>query len=192
MKKGKYISLILRAKQTVFTFQDIAMLWRDASQAARVRINYYIKSGEIYPIRRGIYAKDKNYDKLELAVKIYSPAYVGLETVLAQAGLIFQYYSRIFVVSYLSREIKCDGQIYDFRKIKNSVLANKQGVENRNNLAIAAKERAFLDVLYLNKNYHFDNLRPLDWKRVFEILPIYQNKKMEERVKKLYKEFLKQ
>ena len=28
---------------------------------------------------------------------------------------------------------------------------------------VASKERAFLDILYLNKDYHFDNLSPLNF-----------------------------
>ena len=60
MKKGDYISTILRSKQTVLSVKDIMLLWGEsASDAARVRINYYTKNGDLYRIRRGIYAKDK-------------------------------------------------------------------------------------------------------------------------------------
>ena len=86
MKKGNYILAILRSKKTVFSFKDIALLWRDSSKAARVRINYYVKNGDIYPVCRGFYAKDRNYDKFELATKIYAPAYISFETVLGRAG----------------------------------------------------------------------------------------------------------
>jgi len=55
---------------------------------------------------------------------------------------------------------------------------------------MATPERAFLDVLYLNKDYYFDNLSGLNWEKVFEILPVYEgNKRMERRVKEQYKEF---
>lgn len=189
MKKGDYISTILRSKKTVFSFKDIVLLWRDSGNAARVRINYYLRNGDLYRIRQGIYAKDKNYDRFELSTRIFTPAYVSFETILAQAGIIFQYYSQIFVASYLSREIKIEGQTYSFRKIKDSVLVNKLGIEKKSNYYIACPERAFLDVLYLNKDYYFDNPSGLSWEKVFEILPIYNNKRMEKKVRKHYEEF---
>lgn len=189
MEKGQYLSTILRCDKTVFSFGDIAMLWGESTLAARIRVSYYIKSGELVRIRRGIYAKDKNYNKLELASRIFTPAYVSFETVMGQAGITFQYHNQIFVASYLTREIFCDNQKYSFRKIKKLVLNNAIGVENENNCAIATRERAFLDILYMNKDYHFDNLSPLDWNKVFEILPIYGNKRMDKKVKEIYNHF---
>jgi len=41
-------------------------------------------------LRRGLYAKDNSYDKNELATKIYIPSYISFETVLRNAGAIFQ------------------------------------------------------------------------------------------------------
>lgn len=188
MKKGDYISAILRSKQTVFSVKEIMLLWGEpTSDAARVRINYYARNGHLHRIRRGFYAKDKSYNRLELATKIFSPSYISLETVLGRAGITFQHYSQIFVVSYISRELKVDGQVYSYRKVKDAILTNHLGVEHRENYSIASAERAFLDVIYLNKDYHFDNLSILNWDKVFEILPVYGgNKRMEKTVKKYY------
>jgi len=182
------LSKILRAKNTIFTFKDISLLWKETeANLVRRRINHYVKTGKLYPLRRGIYAKDKNYDRWELATKIYPPSYISFETVLAKAGIIFQYYGQIFVASYLSREITIDNQVYVYRKIKDSILTNNAGIEISNNYSLASPERAFLDIIYLYKEYHFDNLSSLNWEKVFEILPIYQNKKMESRVQKYFK-----
>ncbi|HBH46099.1 MAG: hypothetical protein A2445_01980 [Candidatus Jacksonbacteria bacterium RIFOXYC2_FULL_44_29] len=187
MKKGAYLAAILRSQKTVFTFKDISLLWQDIdSKTARVRINYYVKNGQLCKIRRGFYAKNKDYSKLELATRIFTPSYVSFETVLGQAGITFQYYSQIFVASYLSRAIVCDAQNYAFRKIKDNILTNSIGVEHRQEVAMATKERAFLDTIYINKDYHFDNLLPLDWEQIFVILPIYQNRRMTEKVKQFY------
>ncbi|MCK4401459.1 type IV toxin-antitoxin system AbiEi family antitoxin domain-containing protein, partial [bacterium] len=188
MKKGDYISSILRSNKTVFSFKDIALLWGNSNDAARVRVNYYVKNDQLYRIRRGFYAKDKNYDRSELAAKIFTPSYVSFETVLAREGVIFQYYSQIFAASYLTRDIVCDNQTYSYKKIKALVLANNAGVENKEECSIATKERAFLDTIYINKDYHFDNLSPLDWDRVFEMLPMYNNKRMAKKVKEFYED----
>lgn len=189
MEKG-LLSRLLRSAQTILTFKDIALILRDTrKQAIASAVSYYVKNGELFRLRRGVYAKDKKYNKFELGTKIYTPSYISFETVLAQAGVIFQYYGLIFVASYQTREIMCDNQKYSFRKIKDSILTNPIGIENKNGYFIASPERAFLDVLYLNRDYHFDNLVPLDWKKVFSLLPLYGNKTMRKRVEFYYNNF---
>jgi len=188
MQKGDYLTTILRSAKTVFTSRDIAILWQDpGSSATRVRISYYVKKGDLIRLRKGLYVKNKDYNKLELATRIFTPSYVSFETVLAREGLIFQMYQPIFVVSYTTRKISIDDQVYSFKTIKNNVLTNSLGIENINETSIASKERAFLDTLYVNNNYYFDNLRSLDWEKVFQILPIYSNHRMVKKIKQLHK-----
>lgn len=189
MSKGDYLADILRSPKTIFTTSDIALLWGEqGSNSTRVRLNYYVKRGDLYRIRRGLYAKDKNYNKVELATRIFIPSYISFETVLAQKGVIFQYYSQIFAASYLSRSVIIDEQTYSFRQISKDILINPAGIEHKEEISIATKERAFLDTLYNNTNYHFDNMGTLDWNKIFEILPIYHNKSMTKTVEKLYSE----
>lgn len=189
MEKGNYLTAILKSAKTALNIQDIAMLWQDSNtDAARVRLSYYVRNGDLYRIRRGLYAKNKQYNKLELATRIFTPSYVSFETVLAKEGLIFQYQTKIQVASYLTREIEIDGQVYSYKKIKNAILTDSLGVENLNETSIATQERAFLDTLYTNTNYHFDNLRSLDWDKVFNILPIYDNKRMTKVIDQLFKQ----
>lgn len=175
MKNG-FLKSLLRSSQTVFTFKDLLLQWDGIDVVtARKRVNYYIQTKALYPIRRGIYAKDKNYDPFELATKIYTPAYISFETVLGKAGITFQYYSQIFVASYQSKELEVDEQRIVFRTLKNSILLNSSGIVNQGSYSIATPERAFLDTVYLNKDYHFDHLVPLDWDGVYALLPIYGN-----------------
>ena len=188
MSKGSYLSAILRSPKTIFTSKDIALLWHESnSNAARVRLNYFVNKGDLIRLRKGLYAKSEKYNTLELATRILVPSYVSFETVLAREGLIFQYYGKIFVASYVSREITINQQTYSFRKLKRQVLLNSQGVQNTYETSIAVKERAFLDLLYLNSNYHFDNIRSLDWDLIFEILPIYINQRLTKTIRDIYK-----
>ena len=187
MEKDHY-STLLRSKNTVFTFKELSLIWNETDvKIIKKRVYRYTKMGKLYTIRKGIYAKDKNYDKLELANKIFTPAYISLETVLSREGIVFQQYDKIFVVSYLSREISCDGHTYVFRRMKDVVLTNSLNIERKGNSYIASKERAFLDTLYLNKSYHFDNLSSIDWEKSFEMLPIYGNKAMAKRLDSYHK-----
>lgn len=187
MQKGQYLEAILRSPKTIFSLKDVTLLWGEpATGSVRVRLNHYARRGKLYRLRRGFYAKDKHYNKLEFATRLFTPAYVSFETILAREGLVFQFYSQVSVASYLSRDIEVDGQTYSFKKIKTSILTNSLGVEVRDETSLATKERAFLDTLYLHTEYHFDNLDSLDWDKVFEILPIYHNRSMAERVHRLH------
>lgn len=188
VKKGEYLDILLRSSKTVFSTKDVALLWGEKSEAAaRVRLSYYVRAGKLIRIHRGLYAKDKNYDKFELATRIYTPSYISFETVLTRAGINFQYYSNIFVASYVAREIKIDDQKFTFVRMKSYVLSNTDGIDHKAGYAIATKERAFLDRIYVSRDYHFDNLDSLDWDVVFRILPIYNNKRMTKKVNAYFK-----
>jgi predicted transcriptional regulator of viral defense system len=189
VEKGDYLQTLLRSPKTVLAYKDIILLWGEpGSEAVRVRLNYYVRNGDLHRIRRGLYAKDKNYNKAELATRIFVPSYVSFETVLSKEGVIFQFYNQIFVATYLTRELRIDGQVYSFRKIRDIILTNPAGVVHRDECSIATKERAFLDTLYINTDYHFDNPGGLDWSQVFEMLPYYENKRMTRKVRELYEQ----
>jgi predicted transcriptional regulator of viral defense system len=186
--KGEYVEILLRSSKTVFSTKDIALLWGEKTEvAARVRLSNYIKTGKLIRICRGLYAKDKNYNRFELATRIYTPSYISFETVLTRAGINFQFYSNIFVASYVTRDIEVGDQKISFIRMKDYVLSNGIGIEHSDNIAIASKERAFLDRIYISKDYHFDNLDALNWDKVFDILPIYHNKRMNKKVEEYFK-----
>lgn len=185
LKKGEYLYALLRSPKTIFSTKDAALLWgEEKDSTVSVRLNKYVRTGKLIRVRRGLYAKDKNYDKLELATKIFTPSYISFETVLAKAGIIFQFYGQILVASYLTREVTVDDKKYSYKRVRDSILTNHMGIEAKNNYHTASPERAFLDIVYSSRDYHFDNLSPLNWERVFDILPIYKNKSMERRVKR--------
>jgi hypothetical protein len=57
------------------------------------------------------------------------------------------------------------------------------GIEQRDNIAIATPERAFLDMVYLsNGQCYFDNLRPIKKDFIKQLLPLYNSKRLQERV----------
>ena len=186
--KGEYLEILLRSSKTVFSTKDAALLWNeDNNLVVTDRLKRYARREKLIRLRRGIYVKDKNYNRFELATKIYTPSYISFETVLTHTGINFQRYDTIFVASYLTRDIEVDGQKISYIRIKDYVLTNITGIEHQNGVAIATKERAFLDRVYISQDYHFDNLNVLDWDKVFAILPIYNNKKMTQRVRKYFK-----
>ncbi len=173
--------------ETVFSIDEISQLFPNlAHKNIRDRLYYFTKVGKLKRLHYGIYAKEE-YNSLELANKLYRPSYISLETVLAKAGVVFQYYETIFVVSYLTREVKLSEISIQYRQIKGNVLTNTQGIEQKSGYFIATLERAFLDAVFIYKNYHFDNLDAIDWEKVNELKKIYANKSFEKRVKEYYK-----
>ena len=109
-----------------------------------------------------------------------------MEYVLARAGVTFQYSDEITCVSYQGRTIEIDGKSYVFRQINPIIWTNMQGVEQRDNIAIATPERAFLDMMYLSSGQcYFDNLHPLNKKKVQQLLPLYNSPTLTKRVEAL-------
>ena len=184
--KVDIVLALYKESRTVFRLKDIAILVGEESfQSLNKKLNYYVQTGKLENPRKGIYAKP-GYNIEELACTIFSPSYISLEYVLQKAGIVFQYDSRITSVSYLSRNVEVGNQPFVFRKIKGSALVNTLGIiRQTNHINIASPERAFLDLLYLEKDYYFDNLNPLNKELIRKLLPVYQSKVLSETVTKL-------
>jgi len=175
--------------QTVFTLKEISLFFPHLSyQSLKDKLAYAVETNKLRHLRKGIYTKE-SFNPLELANKICTPSYISLETVLRNEGLIFQEYKTIFVASYLTRKIVIDNIEIYYRKIKNDILINQIGIEEKGNYFIANKERAFLDAIFLYKNYHFDNLKPLNWDVVNTMKKIYHSRVLEKRAEEYYKIF---
>lgn len=187
MSAEDFILAIYKDSRTVFGLADVAMLFPQADgKTLSERLRYYVRTGRLESPRRGIYAKP-GYNRLELANALYKPSYISLEYVLQQAGVVFQFDSRITSIGYLSREVPVGGETFSYRKIKEQIIIDPAGVTRRENVNMATPERAFLDILYLNKEFYFDNLHPIDKGLIEKILPIYRSAALEKRVSKLLK-----
>lgn len=189
--KNSIILSLYKKPQTVFTLKEVSLLFPEIPYSnLKKRMSYFSKSGSIKKLSRGVYAKDQ-FDVLELANKLYSPSYISLETVLQKAGVTFQYYESVFAVSYLSRTVVVGDDTIEYRRIKKDILLNKQGIEDQGNVVIASPERAFLDGVFLYKNYHFDNLSPLNWDKIMELKNLYENRVFNKRVDEYYQIYKK-
>lgn len=182
------ILTLYTSPDTVFTRSSLAQLYPQVTQKQLTNaLAYAIKTGKLLKLRRGVYAKS-TYSPRELAVKLYTPSYLSLETVLRDHGVIFQTTNTIQCVSYLTRSLIVDGHPLEYRKVKDCILTNQDGLIFSGGITIARLERAFLDALFVFHNYHFDNLRPIHWDLVHALLPLYGNKALVARIRKLEKE----
>lgn len=185
--KRDIIFTVYQSNKTVFRLNELAMLSGETNfTSLNQKLNYYVRTGKLENPRKGIYTKP-GFNPEELACSVYAPSYISLEYALQRSGIIFQYSSPITIISYLSREIEINEQIYRFRKIKKEVLVNTSGIEQKpNHVNIATPERAFLDLFYLEPDFYFDNLNLLDKQKIDKILTGFKSKALTDRVNKLF------
>ncbi|MCX6807758.1 MAG: hypothetical protein NTZ80_03105 [Patescibacteria group bacterium] len=183
---------LYRSTKTILANKDLALIWGETRpNNLKSKIAYYTKKKVLNPLTRGIFTKNKDYNPKELATSIYIPSYISFETALREAGVIFQHYDTIFVASKWPKTMRIDKYTFTFRKLKDAVLFNSTGIENKDNYSIATAERAFLDMIYLFPNYYFDSLKPIDWKKCDKIVKIYGNKQLVKRLNKYRKSYAK-
>lgn len=182
-------AVLNKTNKTVFTTQDFDKYWQYENYRSLIqRISYLNKSGKLNKIKRGLYSiEGREVNKLELANRLRTPSFVSFESVLHKEGLIFQWDQRITVAAQVSREIEVLNTTFVYRKLKDEILLNSTGVLNKDTYFIAEKERALLDMLYIDPSFTFDNLRSVDFDMVKELLPIYKRQSLENKVKELEK-----
>jgi len=182
------LALTYKSDKTILTNKDLALIWQETNPLhLKSKISYYVKCGSLTRLTRGIFAKDKNYNPRELATSLYTPSYISFETVLRDAGIIFQHYDTLFAAGPWPKTLKIDPYTFTFKKLKDELLFNPTGILSKDNYNIATPERAFLDTIYLNTKYYFDNLSSLNWEKCFELAPLYKNHQMIKRLNKYYK-----
>src|SRR3989338_8319775 len=188
MATDNLIAKLYQYPKTILTKKDIALIWEETNTVNLLsKIKYYAKKGSLIRLTRGVFAKDKNYNPKELATSIYTPSYISFETVLREDGIIFQHYDSIFAAGPWPATKKIGNHTIIFRKLKDNVLYNPAGIKNKNTFSIATRERAFLDMIYLFPKYYFDNLKPINWEKCFELVRIYNNKQLIKRIKSYQK-----
>lgn len=183
-----FILTLYSRPETVFTMRELALLFPHISyNNIKSKAHYFASKKKLIQVRNGVYAKE-GYNSLELG-KIYAPSYISLQTVLQKEGIIFQHERAIYNVSSVSRTIHVDTHTLVYKKMNERILLDKSGVTDSDGYAIASKERAFLDAVFLYRDYHFDALHFLDWKLAYEFMPLYHNNALIKRVKSYYKAF---
>lgn len=180
--------LLIKSNYNVFNVDDLVAIWASSNRRDVLEsIKGYINREKVFNIFKGVYVLDKNYNKFELAQKLYTPSYITYYSALAVHGIIFQKYSDIHLFASNSKKIVVDGQKYIFHKMKTKVLMNQKGLDVIDNYTLASPERSICDSLYLNKRLTFDNLRNIKKEKLQEISRIYNNKRLEKDILQLLK-----
>jgi hypothetical protein len=173
------IQKLLTTQKTVFTVQQIGQILGITNAITlRRKISRWGKQGFLQHLHYGIRALS-HYSEKELANALKTPSYISLETVLYQEAVVFQYYGNtIFSLSNNTITFTIGDITYEYHKISEKILLNPKGIVYQDGIAIASKERAICDRLYLSPRYYFDHLDDVNWKKLLDIAEIYQNKRL--------------
>ncbi|MEA3327999.1 MAG: hypothetical protein U9R53_11965 [Chloroflexota bacterium] len=177
--------ILLTAFQTVFTVDDLAVLWQVPDRSKLWEsIKYYVRTKRLYSIQRGVYAISEDYSPFEAGVKLFPPAYVSFTTALAYHGVLFQYSSEIHLMAQASKRLEVGGQVFVYHQLKNAVLLNQQGIEKVEGYWIANLERAICDTSYLVPCFVFEHLSNANPEKLEQLSTLYGNTALQNRIKK--------
>jgi hypothetical protein len=161
---------LIQLDRKIFHTGDLAVLWDIYSKnTLYTTIKRYVKKGILIPVYKGLYSTVplSRLDPLELGKAIiHRFTYLSTESVLSQAGIIFQATYAYTFVSDLPKKITVDTMSFLFRKLKPEYLHNPSGILNQNGIFMASPERAVADMLYFNPHYHFDAADIIDFEKV--------------------------
>lgn len=154
------ISKLLGTGRKLFHTADLAVIWGISDKnTLYTTIKRYLAKNILYPIHKGFYSlvPIKDLDPYALGVAfLHRYAYISTETVLAKEGLIFQKIYPITLVSDASKKFTINSQPYLVRQMRSNRLFSSTGLESRNGILWANRDRAISDMLYFNPKYHFD------------------------------------
>lgn len=172
------INTLLKTEKTVFTTEELQALFPHIKTTSLAQtLSRYKKTGKLLNPQKGIWTLPI-FSQEELACCLYPQSYISLETVLYDAGVIFQRYGGSTRVIWNNTRKKTfqDHDYYAF-KIKDNVFNNPLGVRTMQNIRKATPERALCDLLYLQKKAQIDNPQFFDTlqsrARFLELLPLY-------------------
>ncbi|MEI6649992.1 MAG: type IV toxin-antitoxin system AbiEi family antitoxin domain-containing protein [Candidatus Moraniibacteriota bacterium] len=188
-----YIEELALSKKTVFSMQDLRILWKIAdADYLKTVVSRLFRRGKLIRLSRGIYALNDRYDRFEFANKLKTPSYVSLETVLAKENVIFQRYDGVVYSVSDNTLTRCIGSLeFRYKKIGKGILLNPLGIREEGSATVASVERAMCDRLYLSPGYHFDNLRGIDPERLEQTSMIY-TKRVQLDIRLIIKEYYAQ
>jgi len=183
----KIEKLLSGAPQTVFTIDDLAVLWNMPDRPRLARgVNYYVRTGRLHSVHKGVYALKEDYSLHEAAIKIFPPAYISFTTALGLHGAYFQYERNIHTMAQASKTITLkNGQTFVYHQLKDMVLLNQEGVEKTDGFWLASLERAICDTSYLVPSFAFEHVERADPGKLLALAAIYDNQALITRIREL-------
>lgn len=148
----KYNDLVATIKTPVFSRQDLLI---QGLKVYDYQFNLWTKKGYLLKIKKGLYVFAKDADKVtphEIAVLLYEPSYISLETALAWYGFIPEMvYAQTSVTAKINRTFDNIYGHFIYRHIKSELFWGYTEIKTPyGRYLMAEPEKALLDYLYLN------------------------------------------
>lgn len=170
MTKDK-IGILIQQPQKLFHTSDLKVLWNISNQNTLYKtIARLIKKKVLIGVQKGFYSVIplNQLDPIEIGFRAINQfSYLSTESVLSKNGIINQSPTKITFVSSSPANFNINGIVYLVRQLKPQCLNNTVGIiQNDQGVFMATTERAIVDILYFQPNYHFDADSIIDWKLV--------------------------
>ena len=157
MNNAQRIKILNDSGRSAFASQDIYRLWQTEPLNAKAALGRMTKNQLLLKLGKGYYALNKEFNIYELANSIIAPSYVSCQSALFYHGISFQVSAEITSVCLIHYKKTIAGKNYVYHAMKKSLFYNLEGIDYKNNLAMAEPERALLDCLYFNLSPNLDN-----------------------------------
>ncbi|MFC1842389.1 hypothetical protein ACFLYU_01905 [Candidatus Dependentiae bacterium] len=145
---------------------DLAMILGKTDDARYSIIKRATKAGLLIRIKRGLYLiarKAKTLDEFELALYVYSPSFVSLESALSYHGWIPEaVYTTTCVSTKRAKEFKTPVGVFSYKRVPADGFYNgvDRIVTKKGAVFIATPWRALADFMYINRR-SWENLAQL-------------------------------
>lgn len=160
----------------------VNFLWINKEQA-KSKIAYYEKVWKIVKIKRGYYFNlSSKISKEAISNSLFPSSYVSLETVLFNEWMIKQFSNSIQSVSNKTKTEEVFFGDIKFSNYNIKINTEEWIYINENNIWVATKERALLDIIYLriySSKYTIDSeiyLKEMDEELINKLLPYYSKR----------------
>lgn len=188
---------LAKIKKLYFSVRDIADAFEISYDSAKVTCSRYANKGLIVRVKRNFYISRSRWsnmsdrDRLSVANILQVPSYISLTTALGYHEITTQV-QRSFIESVSVKKTKrfdIEGSVFNFSKIKKQYFNH---FARRDNIFIAAPEKAFVDAVYLTafNMYKLDfkaiDYKKLNFRKIRSILTQYPD-----RVKRLWDKICK-
>lgn len=154
------------------TLSDLRREWGVGGNTLAKRVSYWLKTGKMSAVRRGLYRLGKYPDaeawsvdeSWKAANSLQSPSYVSFETVLAAEGVLFQFAGAVQVAAPRTARyfLRLGGPSVEAQQMPAHLLILPLGLKSGGGWTAATPERAVADVIYRSPGYHFDDTSRLD------------------------------
>jgi len=184
MNLSERLKILNQSRKTVFKLQDLKTLWGDRELNTKIAAKRMVEKGLILKLSKGYYVLNEDYNVYELANLIVSPSYVSFNSALFYWDICFQISDTISSVALFNYEKKIGNKIYKYYSMKKKNFFNLEGIISKENISIAAPERAILDSFYFGLLFNIDNEKNINFNYLGKISSFYP-KSVQKRTKEL-------